>query len=64
MTTSFTDFWSPERLLELLAQEEIPYEIQHHDAVFNMAESHALNLKHAEDDAKNLFVRDDKKTQY
>ena len=64
MTNPSTNIWSPERLLELLAQEGIPYEIEHHDAVFNMSESHALHLKHAEDDAKNLFVRDDKKTHY
>lgn len=40
------------------------HEITEHEAVFNMAEMSAVELPYPEADAKNLFVRDDKKRNY
>ena len=42
----------------------ISYEITEHKAVFNMEELGDVELPHPEWDAKNLFVRDDKKRNY
>lgn len=35
-----------------------------HEAVFNMAELDSVDLPYPDRDAKNLFVRDDKKKNY
>ena len=50
--------------LHYLDQLEIKYEIVEHQAVYNMAEMEKIALPHPEADAKNLFVRDDKKRNY
>lgn len=50
--------------LHYLDQLEIKYEIVEHPAVYNMAEMEKIALPHPEADAKNLFVRDDKKRNY
>ena len=42
----------------------IIYEVTEHQAVFNMAELDNVDLPYPEADAKNLFVRDDKKRNY
>ena len=42
----------------------VDFEAVEHRAVFNMEECAALHLPHPEADAKNLFVRDDKKLNY
>lgn len=42
----------------------IRYEVTEHKAVFNMKELDAVELPYPEFDAKNLFVRDDKKKNY
>ena len=42
----------------------ISYEVTDHPAVFNMAELAEIELPYPEVDAKNLFVRDDKKQNY
>lgn len=42
----------------------VEFEITEHKAVFNMEECAELDLPYPEDDAKNLFVRDDKKRSY
>ena len=42
----------------------INYEVTEHEAVFNMEELKAVELPYPEADAKNLFVRDDKKRNY
>jgi len=49
---------------EYLTAHGVDYEVIEHPAVFNMEEVEKLNLPHPEADAKNLFVRDDKKLQY
>ena len=50
--------------LYYLDQHGIKYEIMEHPAVYNMAEMKKIALPHPEADAKNLFVRDDKKRNY
>ena len=50
--------------LYYLDQHGIKYEIVEHQAVYNMAEMEKIALPHPEADAKNLFVRDDKKRDY
>ncbi len=47
-----------------LSEQGIPYEATEHKAVFNMEELHSVSLPYPEWDAKNLFVRDDKKRSY
>ena len=49
---------------QYLTAHGIPYEITEHQAVFNMEELHSVELPYPEWDAKNLFVRDDKKRNY
>ena len=48
----------------LLQRENIPHEVTEHAAVFNMEEVAQLTLPHPEADAKNLFIRDDKRQTY
>ena len=50
--------------LYYLDQRGIKYEIVEHQAVYNMAEMEQIDLPYPEADAKNLFVRDDKKRNY
>ncbi len=47
-----------------LTEHGIDYEITEHGAVFNMEELNAVELPYPDCDAKNLFVRDDKKRNY
>ena len=42
----------------------VPYEATEHAAVYNMAELETVELPYPDRDAKNLFVRDDKKRAY
>ncbi len=51
-------------IIHFLDHHKIPYEITEHEAVYNMAELANIELPYPELDAKNLFVRDDKKRQY
>ena len=51
-------------ICEYLKNENIYYEITEHEAVYNMEELKNLELPYPEADAKNLFVRDDKKRNY
>lgn len=48
----------------LLRQCGIRHEITEHTAVYNMAELAEIEIPYPEADAKNLFVRDDKKRNY
>ena len=50
-----------EKTYQYLTEQSIPYEITEHQAVFNMEELKSIDLPYSEWDAKNLFVRDDKK---
>ena len=47
-----------------LKENNIWHEITEHKAVYNMAELAEIPLPYPEADAKNLFVRDDKKRNY
>lgn len=49
---------------DFLNAKNIEYEITEHKAVFSMDEIYDVVLPHPECDAKNLFVRDDKKREY
>lgn len=49
---------------QYLTEHNIAYEVSEHKAVFNMEEAEALALPYPECDAKNLFIRDDKKRNY
>ncbi|MBS4846085.1 MAG: prolyl-tRNA synthetase associated domain-containing protein [Burkholderiales bacterium] len=53
-----------QEVLNHLNSRNIKFEVTEHRAVFNMAEASALELPYPEDEAKNLFVRDDKKRNY
>ena len=47
-----------------LTEANIPFERTEHKAVYNMAELDSIERPYPEWDAKNLFVRDDKKRNY
>ncbi|NLM17632.1 MAG: prolyl-tRNA synthetase associated domain-containing protein [Candidatus Riflebacteria bacterium] len=51
-------------IYKLLEDKGIAYEATEHAAVYNMEELAAVELPYPEDNAKNLFVRDDKKQKY
>lgn len=49
---------------DLLRAKGVEFEITEHEAVYDMAGCAELKLPYPERDAKNLFVRDDKKRSY
>lgn len=53
-----------EETLTVLKQNGIEFELFEHLAIFNMEEAAEIDLPWPEDEAKNLFVRDDKKRNY
>ena len=53
-----------EETYQYLTEHSVAYEITEHAAVFNMEELDSVQLPYPEWDAKNLFVRDDKKRNY
>ena len=53
-----------QEVYEYLDSRDVEYELSEHKAVYNMAELAAVELPYPDDDAKNLFVRDDKKRNY
>lgn len=53
-----------EEIYNYLKENNIKYEIDEHKAVYNMEELKDVVLKYTECDAKNIFVRDDKKRNY
>lgn len=53
-----------QQIYEYLKQKNIWHEITEHEAVYNMAELSDIQMPYPEYDAKNLFVRDDKKRNY
>lgn len=53
-----------QEIYDLLIQKNIPHEITEHEAVYNMAEVAMIELPHPEAEAKNLFIRDDKKQNF
>ncbi|MDH6457972.1 Ala-tRNA(Pro) deacylase [Fusobacterium sp. PH5-7] len=53
-----------QELYNFLNDKNIQYEVTEHQAVFNMEELSQIDIPYPEADAKNLFVRDDKKKNY
>ena len=53
-----------QEIYTLLAERDVWHEITEHGAVYNMEELASIELPYPEADAKNLFVRDDKKRNY
>lgn len=53
-----------EETYQYLTNHKVEFEITEHGAVFNMAELEAVKLPYPDADAKNLFVRDDKRRNY
>ena len=53
-----------DNIYNLIKEKGIWHEIEEHEAVFNMKDLAAIKVKYPEYDAKNLFVRDDKKKEY
>ncbi len=51
-------------IYDYLKRKNIWHEITEHKAVYNMAELSEIDIPYPECDAKNLFVRDDKKRNY
>ncbi len=51
-------------IYDYLSKKQISFEITEHPAVFSMGELSDVVLPYPEWDAKNLFVRDDKKQNY
>lgn len=53
-----------QEIYDFIKNKNIWYEITEHKAVFNMEELSEIEIPYPEYDAKNLFVRDDKKRNY
>ena len=53
-----------QEIYSFLHEQGIWHEITEHAAVYNMAELADIDIPYPEADAKNLFVRDDKKRNY
>lgn len=53
-----------QEIYNFLQDKGIAYEVTEHKAVYNMDELSEVDLPYPEADAKNLFVRDDKKRNY
>ena len=53
-----------QEVYEFLQAQGVTYEVTEHKAVYNMDELAEVELLYPEADAKNLFVRDDKKSSY
>ena len=53
-----------QEVYDFLKNKNTEFEITEHKAVYNMEELAEIKLPHPEADAKNLFVRDDKRQNY
>lgn len=53
-----------QEIYEFLNQKGIEYEITEHEALYSMDEISDVDLPYPESDAKNLFLRDNKKKNY
>lgn len=51
-------------IYDYLKEKNIWHEITEHEAVYNMKELSQIDIPYPEGDAKNLFLRDDKKRNY
>ena len=53
-----------QEILELLKERKISYEMTEHEAIFNMEEAGHVKMPYPDAEAKNLFLRDDKKRNW
>lgn len=53
-----------EKIYKFIMKKKIWFEVTEHERVFNMMELNNIILPYKDRDAKNLFVRDDKKRNY
>ena len=53
-----------QEIYEYLSQQHIWYEVTEHKAVYNMEDLSDVEIPYPQADAKNLFVRDNKKQNY
>ena len=53
-----------QEIYDLLNRSGVPFEVIEHKAVYNMAQLSEIEMPCPEAEAKNLFVRDDKKQRY
>ena len=53
-----------QEIYEYLSQQHIGYEVTEHKAVYNMEDLSDVEIPYPQADAKNLFVRDNKKQNY
>ena len=53
-----------QEIYEYLTAAHISFEVTEHEAVYTMEELAKIPMPHPEAEAKNLFVRDDKKLHY
>ena len=53
-----------QEIYDLIKSKNVWYEITEHKAVYNIEELKEIDIPYPEYDAKNLFVRDDKKRNY
>ncbi len=67
---NFTDieskmkYMNKQEIYDYLKSKNIWYEITEHKAVYNMKELSEIDIPYKEADAKNLFIRDDKRKNY
>lgn len=53
-----------QEIYDYLKEKNIWHEITEHEAVYNMKELSQIDIPYPDGDAKNLFLRDDKKRNY
>ena len=53
-----------QEILDYLIEKDVLHEVTEHKAVYNMEEVSQIDIPYPEAEAKNLFVRDDKKRNY
>lgn len=53
-----------QEIYKFLNSKGIEYEVTEHEALYSMDEISNINLPYPEEDAKNLFLRDNKKKNY
>lgn len=53
-----------QEIYDFLKSKNIWFEVTEHKAVYNMAEVSQIEMPYPEADAKNIFIRDDKKRNY
>ena len=64
LTINREKIMNKQEIYDFIKNKNIWYEITEHKAVYNMDELSEIEIPYPEYDAKNLFVRDDKKRNY